>query len=210
MPSQDDRTAGTIDWVGFADRTEPSARERTRKFEVTLAQAIDDIEKELEDRINVDDWRLSTAAPHRKKDGRPYADAKPDDPGAVVRWRKDGAQYAVACDHYTKLRDNVRAIGLYLREKRKMDNRPVETGQSEFATARLPGEEAYGGREDALAVEPEAHEVLGVAEDAPESVVKGAARQLKKEKHPDNGGTAKELQRVLEAEKEMLDGGASE
>ncbi len=205
MSSERDRTAGTIDRVDFADRTPPRRRERTRKFEVTLAQSIDDIETELEGRVDVDDWRFSTAAPHRKKDGRPYADANPDDPGAVVRWTKDGNQYPVACDQYTKLRDNVRVIGLYVREKRKMDNRPVKTGQSEFATARLPpGDEDV----DAIAVEPtrEPHEVLSVAEDAPEAVVKGAARQLKKEKHPDRGGSSEELQRVLKAEGEMLEG----
>jgi hypothetical protein len=204
MTSQTDRTAGDLDWVDFAERTPAAERERTSKFDVPTGRAIDEVEQELE-RVGVDDWRLSTAAPHRQKDGRPYANANPDDPGVVVRWTMDGAQYAVACDHYTKMRDNIRAVGLYLREKRKMDNRPVKTGQSEFATARLPGEEAYGGREDALAVEPEPHEVLGVAPDAPESVVKGAARQLKKEKHPDTGGGAEELQRVMDAEEEMLE-----
>lgn len=204
--SATDRTAGEIDWVGFVDRTPPKEREHTSKFSVTLAQAINDIEQELEDRVEVDDWRLSTAAPHRQKDGRPYANANPDDPGAVVRWSMDGEQYAVACDYYSGLRDNVRAIGLYLREKRKMDTRPVKTGQSEFATARLPGEEAYGGRENALAVEPEPHEVLGVAEDAPDSVVNAAVQELKKEKHPDNGGSAEELQRVLKAEEKLLEG----
>jgi len=154
----------------------------------------------------VDDWRLSTAAPHRKKNGRPYADSNPDDPGVVVRWTSDGNQYAVACDHYTKLRDNIRAIGLYIREKRKMDKRPVKTGQSEFATARLPPGDEEKADSEAIAVEPtkEPHEVLGVAPNASEAVIKGAVRELKKETHPDNGGSAEELKRVLAAEKELL------
>lgn len=202
--SRADRTAGEVDWVDFAERTPEERRERTSKFDVPTGRAIREVEKELE-RIGVDDWRLSTAAPHRQKDGRPYANANPDDPVAVVRWTMDGAQYAVACDQYTKMRDNIRAVGLYLREKRKMDNRPVKTGQSEFATARLPGEEAYGGREDAVAVEPEPHEVLDVAPDAPESVIKAAARQKKKKAHPDQGGSTEELKRVTEAEEKMLE-----
>lgn len=125
MPSSVDRTAGEIDWPPWAERTPADERERTYKFGVSLARALNDIETVLEKRIDVDDWRLSTAAPHRKKDGRPYADANPVDPSVVVRWTKDGDQFAVACDRYEDLRDNVRSIGLYLEEKRKMSIRPV-------------------------------------------------------------------------------------
>ncbi|MHB9288162.1 DnaJ domain-containing protein [Halobacteriales archaeon Cl-PHB] len=198
--SRADRTGGEIDWPGWAERTASAARSRTSKFSVTLAQAINRIEAALMDRLEADDWRLSTAAPHRKKDGRPYADANPDDPGAVLRWSKGGEQYAVACDHYDALRDNVRAIGLYIEEKRKMSNRPVVTGQDEFATARLPG-----GDQDAIAPDPPAHEVLGVAEDAPERVVKAAYQEKVKEVHPDAGGSKEEFQRVERAREAMLD-----
>jgi len=205
MQSRVDRTGGEIDWPHWADRTRPAARERTSKFSVTLASSISDIKTELEDRLGVDDWRLSTAAPHRKKDGRPYADANPDDPGAVVRWSMDEEQYAVACDRYTGLRDNVRAIGLYIEEKRKMGNRPVRTGQDEFATARLPS-----GDDDDLVVvggETEApHEVLGVSPDAPDAAVVGAYRELLKERHPDHGGSAAELRQLNQAKEAMIDG----
>lgn len=196
--SRADRTAGVIDWPQWADRTPVAERQRTSKFSVTLSQAIDDIEKELEDRLEANDWRLSTAAPHRKRDGRPYADANTDDPGAVVRWTKDGEQYAVAADEYTDLRDNIRAIGLYIREKRKTSNRPVWTGRDEFATTCLPS----GDDEDVIALgdgSKEPHEVLGVAPDAPPAVVKAAYRELLKDRHPDHGGSRaafEELQRA--------------
>ncbi|WP_058997775.1 J domain-containing protein [Haloarcula sp. CBA1127] len=208
MPSKTDRTGGEIDWPHWAERTQRP--ESTPKFSVTLAQAINDIETELEDRLGVDDWRLSTAAPHRKKDGRPYADANPADPGAVVRWTMDGEQYAVAADQYDGLRDNVRAIGLYIAEKRKMNNRPVHTGQDEFATAQLPS-----GNEDVIvagdgsgvaSTEPP-HEVLGVAEDASDDVVEAVARRLSANVHPDNDdGDREEFQRIQEAKGAMLDG----
>lgn len=209
MPSKTDRTNGEVDWVPGLERTSPRERERTSKFSVTFAAALSEIETELEDRVDADDWRVSTAAPHRKSDGRPYADANPDDPGVVIRWSKDGEQYAVACDEYTDWRDNCRAIGLYVREKRKMSNRPVTTGQDEFATARLPS-----GDDDAIVVagpgeETQApHEVLGVDPDAPAEAVKGAARQLKKKHHPDRGGDRDEYKRVLEAERKMTEGEA--
>lgn len=205
--SRADRTGGEIDWPDEFDRTPAVERERTSKFSVTLSKSISDIEKELEDRLGVDGWRLSTAAPHRKKDGRPYADSNPDDPAAVVRWSKDGEQFAIAADQYSGLRDNVRAIALYIEEKRKMSNRPVKTGQSEFATARLPP----GDGEDAIAMagaveEDEPHEILGVDPDAPDAVVRGSARALKREHHPDRGGDEEEFKRVVEAEEAMLDG----
>jgi len=207
VPSRIDKTNGEIDWPPQFDRTPASERKRTSKFSVSFSQALDDIKQELLDRVGADDWRVSTAAPHRKTDGRPYADAQPDDPAVVVRWSKDGEQFAVACDRYKDWRDNARAIGLYIREKRKMSDRPVTTGQSEFATARLPS-----GNENAIVTaapdgtREEPHEVLGVAPDAPDSVVKAAARQLRKEHHPDQGGNVEQFKRVNEAEEAMLDG----
>jgi hypothetical protein len=200
MPSSVDRTAGEVDWPDWAERTEPHRRKTTSKFKVTLNQAVNDIEAELEDRLGVDDWRLSTAAPHRKKDGRPYSDADPDDPGAVVQWSMNGEKYSVAADEYTNLRDNVRAIGLYLKEKRKMSNRPVKTGQSEFATARLPSAD-----KDAVVGSEPPHEVLGVAPDAPMAVVKGAYRELLKDRHPDHGGSRETFERLQTAKDAMLD-----
>lgn len=200
-----DRTGGEIDWPPFLSRTEPHRRERTTKFKVGIGQALSEIETELVDRLGVDDWRVSTAAPHRRKDGLPYADARPDDPGAVVRWTKDTDQYAVAADEYTKLRDNVRAIGLYITEKRKMSNRPVKTGQDEFATAQLPS----GEEDDAIVATAAraAHEVLGVAPDAEPAVVRGAYRELVKEAHGDVGGRDDlDVSEIKEAKEAMLDG----
>lgn len=191
--SRADRTGGEIDWPAWAERTEPEDRERTSKFSVTLAIAIIDIRDELEDRLGADDWRISTAAPHRKDDGLPYSDANPDDPGAVIRWTMDGEQYGAVADEYTRLRDNVRALGLWLEEKRMMAERPVSTAQSEFATAALPS----GEDDEAIAVgsgsvrslDPvEAREMLGVRDDADEDTIIGAYRRKVKVAHPDNGG----------------------
>lgn len=207
MPSATDRTGGAIDWPAWAERTDASRRERTSKFSVTLAQSINAIATELEDRLGVDDWRLSTAAPHRKKDGCPYANASPDDPGAVVRWSMDGEQYCVAADQYTKLRDNVRAIGLYIQEKRKMSNRPVHTGQDEFATAQLPsGEEdvIVAGDGSGVASTKAPHEVLGVAPDAPDDVVEAVARRLAANHHPDGDDPDTERYKQIQQAKEAM------
>lgn len=121
-----------LDWPAELERTQPDERTQTSKFMATLDSEIRDLEEEM-DRLTVDDWRLWTAIPQRKTDGLPYASAaEPDDPGVVLRWSDDGNQYAIGCDAYTRVRDNVRAIGLYVAEKRRMENRPVTTGHSDL------------------------------------------------------------------------------
>jgi DnaJ-class molecular chaperone len=106
----------------------------------------------------------------------------------------DGEQFAVACDHYMDWRDNARSIALYIKEKRKMSDRPVTTGQSEFATARLPSTVA----------EPPAHAVLGVDRDATDEEIKQAFRKQAKETHADQGGDTEAFKRVKRAKEAML------
>jgi len=210
VPSKTDRTDGEIDWPHWQDRTSRRRRESTSKYSTTLAKSISHIEKELEDRLGVDDWRLSTAAPHRKNDGRPYANANPTDPGAVVRWSMDGQQYCIAADHYDGLRDNVRTIGLYIKEKRKMSNRPVHTGQDEFATAQLPsGNEDVivagdGSGATATASTKAPHEVLEVDPDASDDVVKAVARRKAANVHPDTESGDREAYKQVQQAKEVM------
>ena len=193
-----------LDWPTGFERTDATNRARNNRYEATLRQSIDDLEAELE-RLDVDHWRLSTAARHQKRNPKyPYADANPDDPSAVVRWTMGGDQYAVACDAYTRLRDNVRTLYLYLREKRKMEQRPVETGESEFANARLPP--AEGDEAGAVVAQEPPHEILGVDRDADETEIREAFRQKAQVAHPDHGGSEAEFRRVKDAREAMLDG----
>jgi hypothetical protein len=195
----------SLDWPTGFERTDDADREPNNRIKVSLAQAFDGVEQELA-RLGVDEgsYRYDFDAPQRKTDQRPYSRANPDDPGFVLRWKMDAANYAVACDAYSRLRDNVRAIGLYLREKRKMEQRPVETGESEFANARLPP-----AGEDQAVVAAEAatpaHQILGVDPDASDEEVQEAARERLLEAHPDHGGSAAELAEIRNAREAMLD-----
>mgnify|MGYP000657539130 FL=1 len=190
-----------LDWPAGWDRTPPAERTRGRKFQASLADTTADLEREM-DRMDVEDWRASTGSggSYTKSNGLPKYDANPDDPGFVLRWVDDEEQFAVACDAYARLASNVRAVYLWVHETRMRGQRPVRTGDSEFAAARLPS-----GDEDAIAGREPPHEVLGVAPDAPAAVIEGAARQLKAEAHPDNGGDRDQFQRVVAAEEAMLD-----
>lgn len=183
-----------LNWPAEFERTSEHERERTSKFSVGFRSTKSDLKKGME-RMEVDEWRLEDVS------------GSGGDPGVVLRWQDDGQEYAVACDHYTAKGDNLRSIYLWVHETRMRAQRPVVTGEDEFAAARLPpGEEAADvvvagdGREEAP------HEVLGVAPDADPEVIRAAARQLQKKHHPDRGGSATELQRVTDAKEALLDG----
>jgi len=191
---------GSIDWPAGFDRTPADEREPNRSFEVSLSDAFGNLEAELR-RQEVDDYRYEFDARARKKDQRPYSRANPDDASFVVRWTKDGNQYAVACDAYSRLRDNVHAVGKYINEKGRMQRRPVTTGKSEFANAQLPS----GDEEAVVAAEP-AYAVLGVDPDASDAEVRDAYRDQLTEVHPDQGGSEEAFREVQRAKEVLTDG----
>jgi hypothetical protein len=194
-----------VEWPSGFERTPERDRSPNRSFEVSLHDAIQDLAAEM-DRLDADNWRLSTALDHQSQNpNHPYANQpRPDDPGVALRWTMDGGQYAVACDSYTRVRDNLRTIGLYIREKRKMETRPVETGQSEFANARLPPADEEDVVVAGAGGEP-AHEILEIDPDADTHIVKAAFRAKAKDAHPDQGGSRADWQRLQEAREVMLD-----
>lgn len=204
-------SAEGIEWPAGWDRTPARRRRKKRSFDTGLRDTIDELEHELETGLDVDDWRLDTAAQHQERNPKyPYADASPDDPGAVVRWSKDGEQFAVACDRWSRLRDNVREILKYLADKRRMSNRPVQTGRDEFSNARLPPGDEEGGVAIAVPAETDPHDVLGVDPDASDDDVKAAFRKKVKEAHPDGDGNGEySVDELGTARDALLDRGGS-
>jgi len=195
-----------LDWPAGFERTTAADRERNRSFEATLGSTTSELATEM-GRMEVDEWRGEIANAHTKSNGLPLHNANPDDPGFVLRWTDGDEQFAVACDASPKLRDNVRYVLKWVHETRMRSQRPVKTGDSEFAAARLPpGDGGDGDVVAGTATSQPAHEVLGVAPDASEDVVEEAARARKAETHPDNDGDREEFQRVVEAEEVMTDG----
>jgi len=200
--ARDATGARRVDWPNGFVRTLPEQREPNNSFRVTLSTALDELENEFE-RLGADSHHFSTAMPQRKTDSRPYANAThPDDPGVAAYWVMDGEQYAVACDEFTRVRDNARSIGLYIREKRKMQSRPVVTGRPEFSNARLPsGDDG----DPAEAFDRPDHEIVGVDPDASEKEIRRSARAEIKAAHPDTAGTSEyEVVRVKSARDRLL------
>ena len=191
----------TLDWPAGFERTPPYERERYRSFEATLGQTTDELAAEM-DRLDPDDWRPSIANQHTKSNGLPLHNANPDDPGFVLRWTKDGDQFAVACDASPRLRDNVRWIYKWIHETRMRNQRPVQTGAANFAAAQLPS-----GDEDGVVVATAgAHDVLGVDRDASDEEIRAAFRERVKDVHPDHGGDAEAYGRVVKARDRLLGG----
>lgn len=200
-----------LNWPSeLGERTPEQQRTRNRDFSVTLGKTTDQLETEL-DRLDPDDWRCSIGNQHTKSNGLPLHNATPADPAFVLEWSKDGEQFAVGCDSYSRLRDNVREVYLWFHETRMRSQRTVSTGDTEFAAARLPP------ADDEVVSAPPArtandfhkqpHEVLGIEPDANEKAVHDAARTLLKDDHPDHGGTGDVIQTVQWARDTMLDRG---
>ena len=80
------------------------------------------------------------------------------------------------------------------------------TVETEMSTQALPsGDDDVVVADDGTTKEP--HEVLGVAEDAPDDVVKAVARRLSANVHPDQtDGDQREFKRIQEAKAAMLGG----
>ena len=192
---------GEVDWPAGFERTPPAERSRNNSFQAAIGQTTKELAAEM-DRLGPAKWRASTASggAHTKQNGLPKSSANPDDPGFVVRWSKDGEAFAVACDASPRLRDNVRTVYLWINETRMRGKRPVTTGESEFAAARLPS-----GEDVVEATEPP-YEILGVSPDAGDAEVREAYRERVQDVHPDRGGSLGEFARVQDARDELLGG----
>lgn len=176
----------TLDWPQELARTDPADRGKTSKFSVGIARTERQLREEM-GRMDVDSWRLS------------HVSGSGGDPGVVLRWEQDHTPYAVACDHWGTKTANMREIYMWVEETRKRGDRPVVTGDTDFAAARLMPPDA-----DEPA-DPPPHEVLGVAPDASEAVIDAAAKARLGETHPDKGGSQEAFKRVQRAREKLLD-----
>lgn len=195
-----------LDWPDEFDRTPPDERESyPHGFRVSRSEAFDNILDELR-KLGARNVQLDTGAEHQKMNpNKPYANSDFDDPGVVARFERDGEQFAIPCDKWDNPRDNAQAIARYIDAKRAIDRYGVSTIESEFSTQQLPPADETDDVVVAGSGSKQPHEVLGVDPDAPEAVVKGTARSMKAQHHPDRGGCAEMFKAVVEAEEAMLD-----
>jgi hypothetical protein len=163
---------------------------------LTFGRARDDVFSELR-RFNAADVVLSTNVPLRH-DGIPYSNwRQPEDPGVAVYFSLRAAgeplgtsrrYYAIACDHYRKIEENLRAIAATIEAMR--------TIHRHGATQLL--EQAMSGF---AAIPPSADPsswwaVLGFNSRPPLDAAEQRYRELVKRHHPDVGGSAPRMAEI--------------
>lgn len=96
-----------LDWPDGFERTDLSDREPyPHGFRVSRSQTFDNTLEELR-KMDARDVQLDTGAEHQQRNpNKPYANASFDDPGVVVRFERDGQQYAIPCDRWDNFASN--------------------------------------------------------------------------------------------------------
>lgn len=110
-----------LSWPEHWPRTPADERHRGSPFKVNSNKARKELIQEL-NKLGAEDVIISSNAEVRN-DGMPYADAgrrSQKDPGIAVYFTMDGKPSSMARDLYTQLDDNLRCLGLAVRDMRSL------------------------------------------------------------------------------------------
>lgn len=171
----------------------PDHRRESSRYEVTFLKARDHLVRQIElagGRHVV----ISTNVPLRR-DGLPLANmSEPKDPGVAAYWtdRKNKPR-VIACDHWRKVRDNLRAVGLTVEALRSIER----AGATELL------ERAFSGF---AALPPPADHwgILGLERGASRSAVTQRYHELAGRNHPDKGGSNEQMARINAAYRQAI------
>ena len=182
-----------LHWPAGWPRKPLHKRQRSR-FDKTLYRSVLELGWEIE-RLGGRHSIISTNLELRKRDGLPYANqGEPEDTGVAAWFVVAGEQRCIPCDRWTRLRDNVRAIGKTIEAMRGIERwgSGAMMQRTFEAFTALPSPE----HRDPW------HVVLGVEPNAPAEVIKAAYRALAKIAHPDAGGNHAAMRRLTVAYQE--------
>jgi hypothetical protein len=173
----DERNRGyPLTWPIGVPRTPASSRTRA-KFKVHFSRARSDLIDELA-RLGAHGTCFSSNVP-RRADGTPYAeDRLLVDPGVAVYFTRHDQEMAIACDRYTLVKDNLRAVGLTIEAIRAIER----NGSSHLMEQAFRG---FLALPPATVLDPAWWTVLGVDEFAPLAQVEAAYLELAQQHHPD-------------------------
>jgi hypothetical protein len=177
-------------WPEGWPRTQASSREhgifRTNSVYDVINKA-DGLLEELR-KTKADGIIVSTSVPLRR-DGLPLSKPPVDgDPGAAVYFKKNGKDFVIACDRFTTVESNLRAITLTLSALRGIDRWGSSVMLERLFTgfAALPSRKSW-------------NEVLGVPRSASSKEVQAAYRLLAGRNHPDKGGDPDTFTQIVRA-----------
>ena len=166
-------------------------RPETSRFLATLGAAIREVREEVE-RLGGRGLIISSNLPLRR-DGMPYASSsQPADRGVAVYFTYKKKPMCFACDRWTLVEDNMRAIAKTIDALR---------GIERWGSGQMV-EQAFTGF-TALPAPEQPFQVLGVGANATEAEVSAAYRRLAMEHHPDRGGDPSQMARINAARDAM-------
>lgn len=168
------------------------------RFKVTMDKSQRFLREEIK-RLGGTDLIVSTNIPIRK-DGGMYADwmnKKIDDPGVAIYFKYKGKDISMCCDQYTKIWENVYALGKGIEALRGMER----WGVSDFIDRAFTG---FAALPDPDNKEESCYEILGVMPWATEEEINKAYKDLCKIRHPDKGGSTDAFTQLLNAQCEAL------
>jgi DnaJ-domain-containing protein 1 len=162
---------------------------RSGNFKVTLDEALSEMDREI--MLLGGRYPVVSSNMELRHDGQMRrSQSEPADRAVAVYFQYKKSQRVFACDTFTKVRDNVRAIGLTIAAVRSIER----YGASDMLERALSAFEALPPPFDPW-------QILGIPPNADENRIEAAFRALALQHHPDRGGsTAKmaELNRARE------------
>lgn len=170
-------------WPPGKPRTQ-TAQRKNGKFrhngsDLTVAVAAGRVEDELQ-KLGAR-WPLISSNVELTLSGRPRSGQRePDDRGVCVYFQLAGRPYAMACDRYTTVADNLAAIAAHIDATRAIERHGVATAAETLQAFQ------------ALAAPGSAHwtTTLGLTrETTTADTIKAAHRRLLAGAHPDQGGS---------------------
>jgi hypothetical protein len=173
----------------------PRTRERQRsQFKVTQQAAVKDLAYEV-DRLGGSDMVITTNVELRL-DGMPRADrGQPRDTGVAVYFTYRKKPMCFACDRWTQISENIRAIGQTVGALRGIER----WGSGSMIEQAMQGFTALPAPEQPW-------QVLEVEHDAPPAAIEAAYKRLAARWHPDRpGGDAHRMSRINSARDQMLE-----
>lgn len=177
-------------WPSGWPKTERYRRRKSVFGDASFALVRDELMRELK-RFNATNIILSTNIPLRK-DGLPYSGYRqPDDVGVAVYFKIKGKPMVFACDKWTKIEDNIKAVFKTIDALRGVER----WGSSDLL------ERAFQGFTALPAPRPKRHwhEVLEVNQHDSPLVVQSQWRNLMMLHHPDRGGNPEIAKEINEA-----------
>lgn len=193
-------------WPDGWDRT-PEYQRKTSRYGMDFVRARDDISRQLK-LLGAREIVLTTNIPLRR-DGLPLAgQSEPRDPAVAVYWTEIGPwdvkrqetiykQRVIACDHWKKVKENLRAIGVAIEALRalKRSGATQVSDRAFMGFAALP--ERAGGASWRQVLE------LGTGPVSRE-LLERAYRVMAMASHPDRGGTHERMTAVNRAYEDGL------